>query len=53
MKRLTFMGFRPEEDDIPFEFMGHHAFVAKKTNERFERVDGGEGNIVYDKEKLI
>ncbi|RHS81646.1 MBL fold metallo-hydrolase [Firmicutes bacterium AM43-11BH] len=39
-------------DDIPFEFMGHHAFVAKKANERFERVDGGEGNIVYDKEKL-
>ena len=40
-------------DDIPFEFMGHHAFVAKKANERFERVDGGEGNIVYDKEKLV
>lgn len=39
-------------DDIPFEFMGHHAFVAKKANERFERVDGGEGNIIYDKEKL-
>lgn len=39
-------------DDIPFEFMGHHAFVAKKANERFERADGGEGNIVYDKEKL-
>lgn len=39
-------------DDIPFDFMGHHAFVAKKANERFERVDGGEGNIVYDKEKL-
>lgn len=40
-------------DDIPFEFIGHHAFVAKRANERFERVDGGEGNIVYDKEKLI
>ncbi len=39
-------------DDIPFEFMGHHAFVAKKANERFERLDGGEGNIIYDKEKL-
>ena len=39
-------------DDIPFEFMGHHAFVAKKANERFERADGGEGNIIYDKEKL-
>lgn len=40
-------------DDIPFEFMGHHAFIAKKANERFERTDGGEGNIIYDKEKLI
>lgn len=39
-------------DDIPFDFMGHHAFVAKEANERFERVDGGEGNIIYDKEKL-
>lgn len=39
-------------DDIPFDFMGHHAFVAKKANERFERADGGEGNIIYDKEKL-
>ena len=40
-------------DDIPFEFMGHHAFIAEKANERFERADGGEGNIIYDKEKLI
>ena len=39
-------------DDIPFEFMGHHAFVAKKANERFDRVVGGEGNIIYDKEKV-
>ena len=39
-------------DDIPFEFMGHHAFVAKKANERFERADGGEGNIIYSKEKV-
>lgn len=39
-------------DDIPFDFMGHHALVAKKANERFERLDGGEGNIIYDKEKL-
>ena len=39
-------------DDIPFDFMGYHAFIAKKANERFERLDGGEGNIVYNKEKL-
>lgn len=39
-------------DDIPFDFMGHHAFVAKKANERFERIDGGAGNLIYDKEKV-
>lgn len=39
-------------DDIPFEFMGHHAFIAKKCNERFEREDGTCGNIIYKKDKL-
>lgn len=39
-------------DDIPFDFMGHHAFIAKKCNERFEREDGKCGNIIYKKEKL-
>lgn len=39
-------------DDIPFEFMGYHALIAKKCNERFEREDGKCGNIIYSKEKL-
>ena len=40
-------------DDIPFELMGHHAFIAKKCNERFEREDGKCGNIIYKKENLM
>ena len=39
-------------DDVPFHFMGMEAFVAKKANERFERLDGGEGNIIYSKNKI-
>ena len=39
-------------DDVPFHFMGMEAFVAKKANERFERLDGGEGNIIYSKSKI-
>jgi len=39
-------------DDIPFEFMGQHAFIAKKCNERFQRDDGVCGNIIYSKENL-
>ena len=39
-------------DDVPFNFMGREAFVAKKANERFERLDGGEGNIIYSKNKI-
>ena len=31
---------------------GRQAFVAKKANEYFNRLDGGEGNIIYSKEKI-
>lgn len=40
-------------DDIPFDFMGNTAFIAKKANERFERIDGGTGNIIYSKNKIF
>ena len=40
-------------DDLPFEFMGMKAFIAKKCNERFEREDGKFGNIIYNKNKLF
>lgn len=39
-------------DDIPFEFMGMKACVAKKCNERFERLDGKCGNLIYCKERI-
>lgn len=39
-------------DDIPFEFMGNHAYIAKKCNKRFQRDDGKCGNIIYSKDKL-
>ena len=44
---------RGEADDLPYEFRGYHACIAKKCNMRFEREDGKSGNIVYDKEKLV
>ena len=40
-------------DDIPYYFIGHHAFIAKKCDERFRREDGKCGNIIYSKEKLF
>lgn len=39
-------------DDIPFEFMGGHYFAAKAFGEGFQRLDGMEGNIIYNKEKV-
>lgn len=39
-------------DDVPFDFMGGHYFIAKAIGDRFRRLDGGEGNIVYNKEKI-
>lgn len=40
-------------DDVPFDFMGGHYFIAKKIAPGFVRTDGGEGNIVYNKAKLV
>lgn len=34
-------------DNIPFEFMGETAFIAKAITPEMTRVDGGVGNIVY------
>ena len=39
-------------DDIPFEFMEYHAYIAKKCDEHFCREDGKCGNIIYNKERL-
>ncbi|MCD7884741.1 MAG: MBL fold metallo-hydrolase [Lachnospiraceae bacterium] len=40
-------------DDIEFTFMGGTYYVAKKANERFEREDNKEGNIVYNRQKIF
>lgn len=40
-------------DDQPFEFMGQTAFIAKAMSTEMKRVDGGVGNIVYDKNKMV
>lgn len=38
-----------EADDLPFEFMGTRAYIAKKCNERFEHADGKSANLIYNK----
>lgn len=42
-----------ESDDIPFEFMGMTAYIAKKIGENMMRKDGGLGNIVFNKNKVF
>lgn len=41
-----------QADDIPFEFMGKQAYIAKRCNEQFERADGKSANLIYDKKKI-
>lgn len=38
-------------DDIPFQFQGVKGPVAKAIGENGKRVDGGVGNIIYNKNK--
>jgi len=40
-------------DDIPFNFMGKEAFIAKDIGEDMNRTDGGLANIIYDKSKVF
>ena len=41
------------DDHIPFEYLGYHAFIAKKTNpETGIREDGKSGNIVYAMDRI-
>lgn len=39
-------------DDVPFDFMGQKAFIAKAMEMGKGRTDGGVGNIVYNKENI-
>lgn len=41
-----------KSDNIPFDFMGHKAYIAKKINQQYQRIDGIDGNIVFSKEKI-
>jgi hydroxyacylglutathione hydrolase len=41
-----------QSDEVPFQFMGKQAFIAKAVNRDFQRLDGGEGNIVYAKSRI-
>ena len=39
-------------DDLPFEFMGMRAWIARKCSPRFERADGKHGNLIYGKDRV-
>ena len=40
-------------DDIPFEFMGQqNNYIAKSIGDNFKRLDGKDGNIIYNKDKI-
>ena len=39
-------------DDVPFQFMDKHAFIAKAMTLEMNRVDGGIGNIVYSPDRI-
>lgn len=39
-------------DDMPFEFMGQTNYIAKAVGERMNRLDGIDGNIIYNKDKV-
>lgn len=40
-------------DDVPFGFKDSRGFLAKAEIERDVRVDGGVGNIIYNKERIF
>jgi glyoxylase-like metal-dependent hydrolase (beta-lactamase superfamily II) len=39
-------------DDVPVEFFGDRGFIAKAAGPGGVRVDGGHGNIVYNKNRI-
>lgn len=40
-------------DDQPFRFRGGSYLVAKAATKDFRRLDGGEGNIIYSKDRVF
>ena len=43
---------RADVDDLPFDFMGKKACIAKAMEMGSGRLDGKLGNIVYDKNRV-
>jgi hydroxyacylglutathione hydrolase len=39
-------------DEVPFNFMGHQAVIAKKVDNNMRRLDGGLGNVIYNNERI-
>lgn len=39
-------------DNMPFEFMGEKAYIAKNVYRHLKRLDGGMANVVYSKDKV-
>ncbi len=39
-------------DNIPFNFMGHQALIAKACNQKFQRNDGLAANLIYNPKKI-
>lgn len=39
-------------DDVPFVFMGQTNYIAKAVGEQMNRLDGIDGNIIYNKDKV-
>jgi glyoxylase-like metal-dependent hydrolase (beta-lactamase superfamily II) len=40
-------------DNEPYEFLGQQVLIAKEIDGSMNRIDGGVGNIVYIKEKIL
>lgn len=41
-----------DADDLPFQFMGMTASIAKACDSQFSRKDGKDGNLIYNKNKI-
>lgn len=39
-------------DNIPFNFMGHEAYIAKNCDKQFNRLDGKSANLIYNPNKI-
>lgn len=40
-------------DNLPYYFMGQEACLAMEADETFQRKDGKQGNIIYNKNRIF